>query len=1339
MAQNDIYLVRQKADGTFEEIANSPFQYDAASASDVPNRDNNTFHINTKLRVDELEVNGQTTVIDQDTTTSEQLLVTNDGTGPAAVINQLGNEGIIDIQDDGHSSVFVRGDSSFAGFVGLNNNLPTERLHVIAGNILIDNANKYMAEDSNGIKIGMLGMLGDVVQLTNGAAGGLSVSTSGNVGIGTDQPSEKLDINGTVKASRAKLANLDIRSFTEATAGVIENLLPAGNTSKFGTIIETNPNGQMIFGIRGNDENDAFTILTKNYVASTTDEASRPYNYAAFCVKSNSNVGIGTASPSSKLDVIGVAACQGLSIEKSTTYDTAITPTIALGSSNADTVNNGQVYKYTFGLDGDAAGHGLVINQKRRSDTDRQVLTIDSNGNAGIGTTSPSGLLHVKGDTNSNGAELFLQVNNNNTTDNIGAINFGNNINSNLSQILSGTSGANNSSYLALSTSDEGNLAEHMRIDSSGNVGVDTTDPAEKLHVSAGKLLVAAYDIPIAVGDGPVAGATFFSRREPDGNGTRYGSGIDIVPISEEGHCSPFIRFYDSAANGDYDDALTGDSNWAMGADDQAVSTFRINWGGGADSPKPLSIRENTPNSGTPRLSIDGPTGNLKLFNGDIYMPSNIRHVGDGTTYFGFHGNASVGVTTNGSQRLLITDTATTVNNVFQAHGGAVITSNEDNDTPELTLKRNASTNASGDDDIVDIRVQDSGLNFIINNASDGEGGSYSFKRTLIGGSEILAPIHCGLISTSGSIRNDDDPNTYHQFHEADKWRVVTDGVQRLEVTNEHTKAAGDLIVQGDLTVNGDTVTLNTTNLDIEDKLIKVAKNATNAATADGCGLDFGGQYKLTFQSEATNKLVIEDTADDIGSLEIQGTGGAQLILQDTNSSNTTNQTGIVTWKTANDTVTAEVGFINNSDSDFTVKNSAGDLILLAEDTRITGSGSTTIGDVTPSSIKLDVRGADIGSNIGDSTHLAQIRGSRHKLLFTEVRHDTAASGVNWDGVTYKLQKRVDSTDMQSINFVNDNGAAAANNHIDLYVGGHTGSDPFLSTRFAGNGKVGIGTTIPEAKLHIAGDNTNSGGLLIGHTSGAGIDSLRFYIDSNNKAHITRGVSEKMTIESNGNIGIGTTNPSHNLDVAGDINFTGTLYQNGVAFSSGSNFSGNYNDLTNKPTLFSGNYNELSNKPTLFSGNYNELSNKPTIPNSADFVGTDAGMHTMQGTLDVTGTNNNESIRATGDIVAMSTSASDDALKTNKVTIDGALDKVCSLNGFTFDWNEKAAEIGIQDEGSIGLSAQEIEKVVPEVVKPLSNTEYKYVNYEKLVPVLVEAIKELKSEIEQLKSNQCDC
>ena len=46
----------------------------------------------------------------------------------------------------------------------------------------------------------------------------------------------------------------------------------------------------------------------------------------------------------------------------------------------------------------------------------------------------------------------------------------------------------------------------------------------------------------------------------------------------------------------------------------------------------------------------------------------------------------------------------------------------------------------------------------------------------------------------------------------------------------------------------------------------------------------------------------------------------------------------------------------------------------------------------------------------------------------------------------------------------------------------------------------------------------------------------------------------------------------------------------------GEGFSGDYADLTNKPTLFTGDYADLSNKPTLFGGNYESLSNKPTIP-----------------------------------------------------------------------------------------------------------------------------------------------
>ncbi len=84
------------------------------------------------------------------------------------------------------------------------------------------------------------------------------------------------------------------------------------------------------------------------------------------------------------------------------------------------------------------------------------------------------------------------------------------------------------------------------------------------------------------------------------------------------------------------------------------------------------------------------------------------------------------------------------------------------------------------------------------------------------------------------------------------------------------------------------------------------------------------------------------------------------------------------------------------------------------------------------------------------------------------------------------------------------------------------------------DGNVGIGTTDPLAKLHIAGDSSNLGGILLGHESGTGIDSFRFYIDSENKAHITRGESEKITILNSGNVGIGNTSPREQLHLGSD-------------------------------------------------------------------------------------------------------------------------------------------------------------------------------------------------------------
>lgn len=118
------------------------------------------------------------------------------------------------------------------------------------------------------------------------------------------------------------------------------------------------------------------------------------------------------------------------------------------------------------------------------------------------------------------------------------------------------------------------------------------------------------------------------------------------------------------------------------------------------------------------------------------------------------------------------------------------------------------------------------------------------------------------------------------------------------------------------------------------------------------------------------------------------------------------------------------------------------------------------------------------------------------------------------------------------------------------------------------------------------------------------------------------------------------------------------------------------------------------------------------------------------GTTKVAGIDASGNGRFIGDVVAYS--SSDARLKENLEVIPNALDKVQALSGYTFDWNDKqdAYEVGKRD---VGVIAQDVEAVLPEVVVDRELTGYKAVNYEKLVPLLIEAIKELKAEVETLK------
>ena len=148
--------------------------------------------------------------------------------------------------------------------------------------------------------------------------------------------------------------------------------------------------------------------------------------------------------------------------------------------------------------------------------------------------------------------------------------------------------------------------------------------------------------------------------------------------------------------------------------------------------------------------------------------------------------------------------------------------------------------------------------------------------------------------------------------------------------------------------------------------------------------------------------------------------------------------------------------------------------------------------------------------------------------------------------------------------------------------------------------------------------------------------------------------------------------------------------------------------------------------------------------------------------IDMASTNNayfGGEVNARTDVVAY---ASDERLKENIVPIPNALEKVSQLKGCTFDWKDKVDELGFTPtyrKNDVGLIAQDVEKVLPQLVTlaPFDNytpdpdskedqshllgtsksgEDYKTVKYDRVVALLVEAINELKAEVDELKKNK---
>ena len=150
-----------------------------------------------------------------------------------------------------------------------------------------------------------------------------------------------------------------------------------------------------------------------------------------------------------------------------------------------------------------------------------------------------------------------------------------------------------------------------------------------------------------------------------------------------------------------------------------------------------------------------------------------------------------------------------------------------------------------------------------------------------------------------------------------------------------------------------------------------------------------------------------------------------------------------------------------------------------------------------------------------------------------------------------------------------------------------------------------------------------------------------------------------------------------------------------------------------------------------FNVNFTQLDNLQvnnlTVSNHTDLNTLDVSGISTLSSLNVSGISALGGVVSSGIVTAVDfNSTSDENLKYNVETVDNALDTVNSLRGVKFQWKE-------DDRTSYGVIAQELEVVLPDLV---SSGDIKTVNYNGIIGVLIEAIKELKAEVEELKNSK---
>ena len=391
----------------------------------------------------------------------------------ASIIYESGSTQFGDSDDDTHI---------FTGDIGVGTDDPYSDVGYTSVNVGGVNGGQFIISSGSGgssgrfLQISSNNVTSDIQTIPNIPLRFLTATTEkmriqgdGNVGIGTDSSSHRLEIKGI---STALTSDTNMRFFIDRSSA-----------SYLGSIIFTTGGASTSNGWAEIGQTDANGDL---YFKANASAAS--YDTRMVIKGSNGRVGIGTTSPAGDLEISGSgASLRTITFNPSFNDDISISSmgvdannknAVTIGQANSE--NNSGVFRFHYagaGSTNNYIGLGFYANDDK--------LLIKANGSVGIGTTSPVSLLHVY-DTGNSVVNVTAGV-------------------SNYATLQFGSTSDNTRGAVEYYTGDDslrlktGNNSEVVRIESSGNMGIGTAYPSSSLHIydnTASRLTVGQYGAP---------------------------------------------------------------------------------------------------------------------------------------------------------------------------------------------------------------------------------------------------------------------------------------------------------------------------------------------------------------------------------------------------------------------------------------------------------------------------------------------------------------------------------------------------------------------------------------------------------------------------------------------------------------------------------------------------------------------------------------------------------------------------------------------------------------------------------------------------------------------------